>query len=134
MGLDPKSIPIRSASDIVEARQAARSMAAEVGFAGTDLVLIATAVSEIARNIVEYACCGEMVISPAMDGCRRGLSIVAHDNGPGIADVSRALEPGFTTGRGLGMGLPGARRLMDEFEIRSKTGAGTDVSMRKWLR
>ena len=133
MDLDPKYIPIRSDTDIVEARQAARAMAAQIGFAGTDLVLIATAVSEIARNIIEYARPGEMVISPLIEGARRGLSIVAQDNGPGIADVSRAFEEGYTTGRGLGLGLPGARRLMDEFEVMSKVDQGTIVRMKKWF-
>jgi serine/threonine-protein kinase RsbT len=127
-----KHIPIRFDTDIVEARLAARHLAAELGFTGSDLALIATAVSEIARNIVEYAKPGEMVITPVLDGGRRGIAVVAKDSGPGIADVARAMEEGYTSARGLGMGLPGARRLMDEFEITSKLGKGTIVTMKKW--
>jgi serine/threonine-protein kinase RsbT len=132
MGVETKRIAVRSDVDIVEARVITRAMANRVGFSSTDQVLIATAVSEIARNIVEYALSGEILIS-SMDSGRRGVEIVAKDEGPGIVDVARALEEGFTTSRGLGMGLPGARRLMDEFDVTSKVGQGTVVRMRKWL-
>jgi serine/threonine-protein kinase RsbT len=132
MTVDTRHIPIRSDVDIVEARVATRALATRVGFSSTDQVLIATAVSEIARNIVEYALSGEILVAP-MDSGRKGVEIIARDDGPGIVDLSKALEEGFTTRRGLGMGLPGARRLMDEFDITSKVGRGTVVRMRKWL-
>jgi serine/threonine-protein kinase RsbT len=127
-----RRIPIRLDDDIVDARLAARAMAEEIGFSGTNLVLIATAVSEVARNILDYASRGEVVVSP-LDDRRKGIAVIARDEGPGIANVARAMEPGYSTSRGLGLGLPGARRLMDEFEIVSRVGVGTTVTMRKWL-
>ncbi len=131
----PESIvSIHCDGDIVDARLAARSMAEEIGFTGSDLVLIATAVSEVARNIVEYAGHGEVLLEVQQNGTRKGIEIVARDQGPGIEDVARAMQVGFTTSRGLGLGLPGAKRLMDEFEIVSGVGCGTTVTMRKWLR
>src|SRR5690349_6962963 len=126
-------ITILADADIVEARMAARALAEYVGFNGAQLVMIATAVSEIARNIIEYAKSGEVVISPIQNGTRRGLEVVARDQGPGIADVSQAMQDGFSTSRGLGLGLPGSRRLMDDFHLESKVGLGTKVTMRKWL-
>ena len=128
------TIAIASDLDIVEARMAARRLASEVGFRETDLVMIATAVSEVARNILEYAGHGEVVLSFAHNGARRGVEVIARDRGPGIANISRAMQEGFTTARGLGLGLPGSRRLMDDFEIASKVSMGTTVTMRKWLR
>jgi serine/threonine-protein kinase RsbT len=128
-----KLIPIASDVDIVEARMAARSLASELGFGGADLVMIATAVSEVARNIIEYAPPGEVILSVASNGSKRGLDVIARDQGPGIADVTQAMEDGFSTARGLGLGLPGARRLMDEFIVESRVGNGTTVMMRKWL-
>ena len=127
-------VDIRSEADVVTARQKGRELAQQAGFAGTDLALIATAISEVARNIIEYAKQGEMVLSIIHQGSTRGVSVEARDEGPGIVDVTRAMQNGFTTGKGLGLGLPGARRLMDEFEIDSRTGAGTAVKMRKWVR
>lgn len=127
-------VPIRSDGDIVDARLAARKMAEAMGFAGSDLVLIATAVSEVTRNIVEYAGRGEVSLSVAQVNGRKGLTIIARDDGPGIENVARAMQVGFTTSRGLGLGLPGAKRLMDEFEIVSQVGVGTTITMRKWLR
>ena len=132
MPVETRHIVIRTGTDVVEARIASRVMANHVGFSGTDQVLIATAVSEIARNIVEYAKGGEVLIS-SIDTGRRGVEIIFLDDGPGIADLSKALQDGYTTARGLGMGLPGARRLMDEFDIASSVGNGTTVKMRKWL-
>jgi serine/threonine-protein kinase RsbT len=121
-------------ADIVAARQCGREMAAGAGISGSDLTLIATAISEVARNILVYAHEGEILLSlEARDG-RRGLQVVAADEGPGIADVELAMRDGFSTGHSLGLGLPGARRLMDEFEIVSAPGAGTKVTMRKWAR
>lgn len=124
---------IASAADIVNARQQGRAMAARIGFIGSDLTVIATAISELARNIVEYATHGEIVLSPAHKGGRVGIQIVARDQGPGIPDVAKALQDGYTTGKGLGIGLPGVRRLMDEFEIGSGAGNGTTVTVRSWL-
>jgi serine/threonine-protein kinase RsbT len=118
--------------DIVTARQIGRQMAAEAGFSGSDLTMIATAISEVARNIVEYAKRGEVRLETASKYGRKGIVVVASDDGPGIADIEQAMQDGFSTGRSLGLGLPGARRLMDEFEIVSEPGKGTTVTMRKW--
>ena len=126
-------VPISSSADIVTARQRGRALAAALGFAGSDLTLIATAISELARNIIEYATAGEIVLSHEDTDGRPGIVIVARDEGPGIPDVSRALSAGYSTGPGLGLGLPGVRRLMDDFEITSHAGRGTTVSVRKWL-
>jgi serine/threonine-protein kinase RsbT len=129
-----RTIAIIRESDIVAARQAGRELAADIGFKGSDLALIATAISEIARNIVVYALTGDITLNVLQHGTRRGISIVARDDGPGIADVERAMQDGFSTGGSLGLGLPGARRLMDEFEIVSSVGRGTTVTMKKWTR
>src|SRR5712691_2366702 len=126
-------VPITSEADIVTARQKGRSLAVELGFQGADLTLIATAISEVSRNIVEYAQRGEIVLRPANNGNRRGLSIVARDDGPGIPDVAQAMQYGYSSRRGLGVGLPGAKWLMDEFDIESKVGRGTTVTMKKWV-
>ncbi|WP_448613408.1 sigma-70 family RNA polymerase sigma factor [Modestobacter sp. URMC 112] len=128
---DEVCIPIRSDADIVAARQAARELASRLGFSRTDLTLIATAVSEIARNIVRFADSGEVIID-LVDRPRRGVHVVARDTGPGIADVAQALTDGYSTYSGLGLGLPGARRLMDEFAVVSEVGRGTTVTMTKW--
>jgi serine/threonine-protein kinase RsbT len=126
------SVPIRSAADVVAARQEGRALAARFGFDGSDLTVIATAISELARNILEYAKTGEIRLSLAQKAGRNGIMIVARDEGPGIPDVPRAMQDGYTTGRGLGLGLPGVRRLMDDFEIVSQVGKGTIVSVKKW--
>ena len=126
-------VPIRSSGDIVAARQQGRALATLAGFSSSELTIIATAISEIARNIVEYADQGEVTIT-LLDGAhKRGVEIVAADHGPGIADVSTVMRDGFSTGQGMGIGLPGARRLMDEFDIQSALGHGTTVTMKKWL-
>jgi serine/threonine-protein kinase RsbT len=125
-------IHINSDSDIVTARQKGREMASELGFTSTDLTLIATAISELARNIVLYAHRGEIVLSIAEEGMRRGIRMIARDDGPGIADVERALQEGFSTSRSFGLGLSGVRRLVDEFKIVSQVGSGTTVSVKKW--
>jgi serine/threonine-protein kinase RsbT len=125
-------VAIKSDSDIVAARQAGRVMARRIGFAGSELTFIAAAISEVARNIVEYAKQGEIEISMVQRGSVTGIVVVARDQGPGIADLQKALQDGFSTAASLGMGLPGARRLMDEFEIASAVGRGTVVTMRKW--
>ena len=119
--------------DVVTARQKGREMAARIGFSGTELTLIATAISEIARNIVEHAHEGEIIVAEAQRDGRNGILVIGRDEGPGIVDVELAMRDGFSTGRSLGLGLPGAKRLMDEFEIASELGIGTTVTMKKWL-
>lgn len=126
-------VPIASDVDIVSARQRGRAMASELGFAGGDLALIATAISEIARNIVVYAKQGEIVLAPLEERGKRGILVVCRDQGPGIADLTLAMQDGFSTGKSLGLGLPGARRIMDDFEIVSAVGKGTTVTMKKWV-
>lgn len=126
-------VAIASDDDVVAARQAGRRLAEALGLGTTDLTLLATAISEVARNITAYAGSGEIVVRRVEQRGRRGIEVVARDEGPGIADVDRALQDGYTTGGGLGLGLPGARRLMDDFEIASRPGAGTTVTMTKWV-
>jgi serine/threonine-protein kinase RsbT len=126
-------VRIQNSADIVAARQQGRSLAAQVGFSHSNLTIIATAISEVARNIVEYAKEGEVIITLINDASKKGVEIVASDNGPGIADVSTVMRDGYSTGKGLGIGLPGARRLMDEFAIASAVGTGTIVTMKKWV-
>ena len=123
---------INSDQDIVLARQKGRALAMEVGFASGDATLIATAISELARNIVSYARTGEITLRIVDGVSRQGLSIIASDNGPGIPDLRQALRDGFSTSGSLGIGLPGVRRLMDEFEITSQYGRGTTVTVKKW--
>lgn len=127
-------VPIRSDTDIIMVRQQARLLAKELGFSASDLTLIATALSELARNIVDYAGQGEIILSQINQGEHLGLGIIARDSGPGITDIERAMQDGYSTGKGLGMGLPGTRRLMDEFEISSGMGQGTTVKVTKWAR
>jgi serine/threonine-protein kinase RsbT len=129
---DEIRIPITGDPDIVAARQAARALAAKAGFRSAELTLLATAVSEIARNIVRFAGSGEICVE-LLGSPRPGIRVVARDAGPGIEDVGKALEDGFSTDDGLGLGLPGARRLMDELSIVSERGRGTTVSMTKWF-
>jgi serine/threonine-protein kinase RsbT len=128
-------IPIESDHDVVAARQRARELAADLDLSSTDQTLLATAISEVARNIIHYAKCGEVSIAVVGDdGGRRGIKVTARDQGPGIADLERALQDGYTTGGGLGLGLPGARRLVDEFDIETAPGEGTTVTLVKWAR
>jgi serine/threonine-protein kinase RsbT len=133
-GLHEVRIPVATDADIVQARQSGRAMAARAGCTTTDLTAVATAISEVARNIVNYAGEGEIEVCLVNRRDRLGVRITARDRGPGIADIEQALEDGFTTGSGLGLGLPGARRLMDEFSISSEPGKGTTVVMHKWSR
>ncbi|MDQ3166793.1 MAG: anti-sigma regulatory factor [Actinomycetota bacterium] len=128
---DQVRIPIHSDADIVRARQGARELAARLAFSKTDLTVIATAVSEMARNIVRFAAPGE-IVAELLEAPRLGVQVVARDTGPGILDVEQALTDGYSTYHGLGMGLPGARRLMDEFAVASEVGRGTTVTMTKW--
>ncbi len=129
---DAVAIPIQTEADIVSARQTGRRMAAELGFSSSQLTMIATAISELARNVVTYAGGGEVVLELREIGARRGIHVIARDEGPGIPDLEAALQDGFSTGQSLGLGLPGARRLMDEFDIVSTVGEGTTVSTTKW--
>ncbi|MGZ8829338.1 MAG: anti-sigma regulatory factor [Thermoanaerobaculia bacterium] len=127
-------VKIDSPADVVAARQQARALATQAGFSICDSSLITTAISEMTRNILEYASHGEVTISPLKNGTKRGVKIVASDHGPGIADISKVMQDGYSSNNGLGIGLPGTKRLMDEFEIRSKIGKGTVVTMKKWTQ
>jgi|SRR5215469_5860561 len=127
-------IAISSGADIVAARLEGRELAAQAGFSSIDLTVIATAISELARNIVEYARTGEMILSVIQEGNRKGFRVEARDEGPGIPDVELAMQDGYSTGGGLGLGLPGTRRLMDEFLINSGAGKATRVVATKWIR
>ena len=129
---DEVRVAITGDPDIVAARQAAREIAVRAGFTGTDLTLLATAVSEVARNIVRFADHGTVTVELLQEP-RPGIRVVARDSGPGIADVERAMRDGFSTDEGLGLGLPGARRLVDEFDIASEPGRGTTVVLTKWF-
>jgi serine/threonine-protein kinase RsbT len=128
---DEVRVPVRVDRDVVLARQAAREVATGLGFSRTDLTVIATSVSEMARNIVRFAAPGEIVVQ-VLEEPRSGVLVLAHDTGPGISDVEQALTDGYSTYHGLGLGLPGVRRLMDEFAIVSEPGRGTTVTMIKW--
>jgi serine/threonine-protein kinase RsbT len=127
-------IAIESDADVVTARQRARALAVGLDMPTTDQTLLATAISEIARNITAYAVRGEVLLDVVQDGGRRGVRVVASDDGPGIEDLEKALQDGYTTGGGLGLGLPGARRLVDDFEIETAPGEGTRVTLVKWTR
>jgi len=131
---DELLIPIAADTDVVTARQRGLDLAAEAGFSSGDQTVIAAAISEIARNILMYAKRGEVALSVVTNSDRQGVVVVARDQGPGIRDVSRALEDGYSTSGGLGLGLPGARRLMDDFDVSSSVGKGTTVTMKKWRR
>ena len=126
-------VDVNNSDDIVAARQAGHELARHLGFSLTDVTMIATAISEIARNITSYAGRGEVRVGLQYRDGRQALVIRAEDDGPGIADVERALEDGYSTGRGLGLGLPGARRLMDRLIVESAPGKGTIVEMWKWI-
>jgi serine/threonine-protein kinase RsbT len=128
---------INMAGDIVTARQRGRSLALELGFNGADVTLIAAAISEVARNILDHAQRGEILMLPVssgLNGGRHGIQIIARDQGPGIRDVAQAMQYGYSTRKGLGVGLPGAKWLMDEFDISSEVGRGTTITMKKWRR
>ena len=131
---DEVCVSIETEGDIVTARQKGRELAAAVGFAATDQTILALAISEIARNIIAYATRGTVTLGRLDEGGRRGVSVVAEDQGPGIADVDLAMRDGYSTAKSLGMGLPGSKRVMDEFELTTVLGKGTTVKMKKWLR
>lgn len=132
--VDEAVIAIAADVEVVTARAKGRAMAGRLAFSGSEATLIATAISEVARNILNYAKCGEIVLRVIQRGSRRGLLVIARDQGPGIPDIARAMEDGFSTGGSLGLGLPGSKRLMDDFEIVSEVGKGTTVTMIKWER
>jgi serine/threonine-protein kinase RsbT len=127
-------IEVHSSSDIVTARQQGRALAIKLGFEGGDTTLIVTVISEVARNMLDYAGGGEILMKGLQDHTHTGILIIAQDTGPGFADVAKAVRYGCLTRKGLGMGLPGARWLVDEFEVVSHVGAGTKVTMKKWNR
>jgi len=125
-------VPIHSDRDIVAARQEGRALAVALGFSSGDATLLATAISELARNIVTYAKSGTIILSAVNGTAREGIQVVALDQGPGIADVQQALRDGFSTSGSLGLGLPGVKRLVDEFQIDSDGLRGTTVTVKKW--
>jgi RNA polymerase sigma factor (sigma-70 family) len=127
-------VPIQTDADVVTARKQGRELSAQAGFSATELTIIATAISEIARNIVMFANRGEVVVSLVGENSRQGVTVVARDAGPGIPDLEQALQDGYSGYGGMGLGLPGSRRLMDEFEITSEVDKGTTVTMTKWRR
>ena len=131
---DEVRIKILSEKDIVLARERGRALAQELGFSSSDPTLIATAISEVARNILKFAGRGEIVLVSVPQNPKKGIVIMARDEGPGIPDIPLAMRDGYSTSNGLGLGLPGARRLMDEFEVESVVGKGTTITMKKWTR
>jgi serine/threonine-protein kinase RsbT len=130
--LKSEILPIRSSEDIVRIRQAVRTMALEIGLSLVDQTKVITAASEIARNTLDYGGGGEATIEIVSTGLRKGLRLLFVDEGPGIADMQRAMTDGYTTGKGLGLGLSGAKRLVNEFEIESEVGKGTRITLVRW--
>ncbi len=129
-----ETLPIRSSDDVVQVRQAVRAIAVELGFSLVDQTKVVTAASELARNTLDYGGGGTVLIQALNGDGRHGLRLTFEDHGPGIPDVQLALRDGYTTGSGLGLGLGGAKRLSNEFEIESRVGEGTRVCMTKWGR
>jgi serine/threonine-protein kinase RsbT len=127
-------VAIDSDRAIVEARQSGRRLAIGMGFSSGEATLVATAISELARNILQYAGKGEITMKPMEDNGAPGLAVLAIDDGPGIGDIAQALQDGYSTSGRLGLGLPGVRRLMDEFDLDSTLGSGTRVRVVKWKR
>ena len=131
---DERTVSILSDADIVTARQEGRALALLTGLSSSEATMVAASISELARNIILYAQQGELVLGVVQNGSKRGVAVVARDAGPGIPDVRRAMMEGYSTSGGLGLGLAGVKRLMDEFEIASELGKGTTVKVRKWRR
>ena len=127
-----ETIEIRTSEDVVRVRQAVRTLAIKIGLGLVDQTKIVTAASEIARNTLDYGGGGTVLVETISNGMRNGMRLTFEDKGPGIPDMERALTDGFTTGGGLGLGLSGARRLCNEFDISSKAGEGTRVTLTKW--
>ena len=133
--VEEQCIPVKTDLDIVSARVEGRNLARELGFGTIDQARIATAISELTRNVVLYAPEGRLTVRAIVsDDGGRGIEVVCEDNGPGIANVELVMQDGYSTSSGLGMGLPGTQRLMDEFDIETRLGVGTKVTVRKWLR
>lgn len=130
--LKHETLPIRSSADVVITRQTARDWAADLGFGLVDQTKLVTAASELARNTVDYGGGGTVRFEALNDGPRRGLRLIFEDKGPGIPDLELALKDGYTTGSGLGLGLSGSKRLVNEFEITSRVGEGTRVTITRW--
>jgi serine/threonine-protein kinase RsbT len=128
------SVEIRNEWDIVQARQLGRELSKEMGFGQVDQARITTSISELARNIYLYSERGRIEVAQVMDRNKLGLKIISSDTGPGISDIRQVMQDGFTTSGGLGAGLPGVKRLMDEFKIHSQEGVGTEIVAVKWLR
>ncbi len=128
-----ETMPVRTSDDVVRVRQAVRARAVSAGFSLVDQTKIVTAASEIARNTVDYGGGGTARIEVVRNGQRRGVRLTFTDQGPGIADLSMALKDGYTTGSGLGLGLSGAKRLCNEFDVRSAPGQGTVVTLARWI-
>lgn len=131
--IESKVISVNNDLDIVSARVEGRNMAKTLGFGVIDRARIATAISELARNLILYTDGGQILLEMIEDRGRVGIQVVCSDEGPGIADIDLVMQDGYSSQRGLGMGLPGTRRLMDEFEIESEINVGTTVIVRKWL-
>jgi serine/threonine-protein kinase RsbT len=127
-----ENLAIRAGDDVVRARQAVRALALQAGFSLVDQTKIITAASEIARNTLDYGGGGELTLELLRDGARRGLRLTFVDQGAGISNIDQALKDGYSTGNGLGLGLSGAKRLSNEFEIHSKPGAGTKITLARW--
>lgn len=132
--MPPRSerLEVRTSDDVVRARQVTRTLAIETGLSLVDQTKIITAASELARNMLDYGGGGEVVLETLESGGRRGLRLTFEDHGPGIADIETALKDGFTSGKGMGLGLGGARRLSNEFSIVSKPGEGTKITIARW--
>lgn len=131
---DELLVPIRSEYDIVDARHRVRELCIKLSFSTGEQTLVATCVSELARNIVEYAGSGEIFMALGDDSGEKAIIIIAEDKGPGIPDIELAMKDGYSTSKGLGIGLPGCKRIMDDFAIVSKIGKGTTVTVKKWKR
>ncbi len=131
--LTEKTVTIKHDTDIVVACQKGRALAEQLGFSNDNQVVIVIVISEMARNIIKYAHQGKIILHPLQQNGKRGLMVIAQDKGPGIADTELALQDGYSTGGSLGLGLPGIKRLMDEFEIVSQVNLGTTITTKKWL-
>jgi serine/threonine-protein kinase RsbT len=125
-------VTVRSDLDILTARQEGRALAQSLGLSNSTLTAIATVISELTRNILLYAKRGELIVGVVESNGRQGIAVMARDDGPGIPDIQRAMQLGYSTSGSLGLGLPGVRRLMDDFEIVSEVGKGTTITVRKW--
>lgn len=130
--VEPQELPIRASGDVVAVRQLVRTVAASAGFSLVDQTKVVTAASELARNTLEHGGGGAVKVELLEDGLRRGLRMTFEDKGPGISDIKLALTDGYTTGSGMGLGLSGSKRLMNDFDIWSKVGEGTRITTTKW--